>query len=94
MPKVNATIDTVGEANTENQRTATFSPGNGNPAWTEVKNNGDIDLSKQGAQPNVDIVFTLPTGFTFSATAPFSPVSGDFEVVSGAGTAGTDGERH
>ena len=88
MANVNVTIDTIGNANTNNERTATYSPGNGNPNWSGVADNGDVDLSKSGAQPNVQIIWTLPAGYTFRATTPFTtdPVSNKFSVQSGAGT--------
>ena len=88
MANVNVTIDSVGNANTNNERTATYSAGNGNPSWSGVATNGDVDLSKNGAQPNVQIIWTLPAVYTFHATTPFStdPVSNEFSVQSGAGT--------
>jgi hypothetical protein len=88
MANVHVTIDSVGDSNSTNDRTATYSEGNGNPGWSGVAANGDVDLSKNGAQPNVNIIWVLPTNFLFDATTPFStaPVSTDFSVTSGAGT--------
>lgn len=90
MANVNVTIDTVGDANTTTHvRTCTYSEGQGNPVWSGVLANGDVDLSKNGAQPDVKIIWALPAGYLFNSTQPFTtvPVSNDFSVTSGAGTA-------
>ena len=89
MANVSITIDTIGSANTTTQdRTATYSEGSGNPGWSGVAANGDVDLSKNGAQPDVKLIWTLPAGYLFNSTNPFTtvPVSADFTVESGAGT--------
>lgn len=89
MANVNVTIDTVGNANsTTHERTATYSEGRGNPGWSGVAGNGDVDLSKNGAQPDVKIIWTLPSGYLFDSNQPFTtvPASDDFSVTSGAGT--------
>lgn len=89
MANINVKIDTVGAVDTNTQlRTATYSEGSGNPGWSGVAANGDVDLSKNGAQPDVKIIWALPDGYLFNATNPFTtnPVSADFSVESGAGT--------
>lgn len=89
MANVNVTIDTVGAADpTTHVRTCTYSEGQGNPGWTGVASNGDVDLSKSGAQPDVKLIWTLPAGYLFDSTLAFTtdPASNDFSVTSGAGT--------
>lgn len=88
--KVRVTIDSVGTANTSKKRTATYSKGNGVPDWVTLNTPADGDINLTGAPANnlpaVEIIWTLPSGYLFHGTTPFSPADGDFSVVSGAGT--------
>lgn len=90
MPNnVNVSISNIGAA-VNGTRPATYAAGGGTPNWASVASNGDIDLNKNGqGQPDVDLRFSLPTGYLFHATTPFTvaPASSDFSVTSGAGTA-------
>lgn len=89
--KVKVTIDSVGTANTSKKRTATYSKGLGVPNWVTLNTPGAGDINLTGAPadhlPAVEIIWTLPSGYLFHETTPFSPANGDFSVVSGAGTA-------
>lgn len=90
MANVNVTISNLGaEDPTSHNRSATYAAGTGNPAWTSVASDGEIDLSNPGtATPAVNLVFTLPSGHNFASTDGFTtdPVSSDFSIVSGGGT--------
>lgn len=87
---VRVSISNIGSPNSNKVRSANYGPGTGVPAWASVATNGDISLNKDGqGQPDVDLQFSLPSGYLFHATTPFtvSPSSSDFSVSSGAGTA-------
>jgi hypothetical protein len=90
MPNnVRITISDIGAAE-NGVRPATYAAGTGVPAWASVASDGDVDLNKNGqGQPDVDLEWTLPSGYLFDSTAPFrvSPDTGMFSVSSGAGTA-------
>lgn len=87
MANVNVTIDTLTAANSTSERTGTYSAGTGNPNWASVGTNGDVNLNS-ASHANVNLVFTLPTGFTFADASAFTtvPTSTDFNVTGGAGT--------
>lgn len=89
MPTVKIDISNISAASATNERSASYSAGTGNPAWATVGSTGDVDLSNPPqANLAVDLEFTLPSGYTFAATTPFTtdPASADFSVSSGAGT--------
>lgn len=91
MPTINVTISSLGAANANNCRSATYAEGSGVPDWADVASNGDINVSRNpnANTPDVDITWTLPSGFVFAGTDPvtFDPPSTDFTYDSGAGTA-------
>lgn len=75
MATVTANLSDISDADpTTKNRTATFSQGNGTPAWAAVHSNGDIDADGPGAA-NCNVEFNLPEGspVSFKTEGPFSP---------------------
>jgi hypothetical protein len=89
MPTVKVDLSNISAASATHERSASYSAGTGNPSWVTVGSTGDVDLSHPPqANLAVDLEFSLPTGYTFATTSPFTtnPASADFSVVWGAGT--------
>ena len=89
MPTITAELSNISAADANKNRTATFSPGNGNPAWSGVQNGGEIDANGPGAAA-ADVVFNLTSGspVSFSSSGPFTatPASTEFSVTSNTGS--------
>lgn len=87
---VKVDISSITGENPEKKRTASYAAGTGNPSWVTVATNGDIDLSnpsQSDKDKDVDIKWTLPSGYAFHSTTPFgtNPTSSDFSVTAGKG---------
>ena len=86
---VRITISDIGSSE-NGVRSACYGPGNGVPNWATVDTNGDVNLNKNGQGiPDVDLEWTLPSGYLFDSSAPFSVSpnpDGMFSVTSGEGT--------
>jgi hypothetical protein len=90
MPTVAVTIDTLTLKPGTTEYTGTYSKASG-PSWATVGANGDVGLSNPANRqsPQANISWTLPAGHTFADSGAFTtdPVSAEFSIVSGGGTA-------